>query len=169
MRNVHYLCIAASALLGATNVHAESPASKAAFERLATLVGEWRGIADGQKVTVTYSLIADGSTLVEEFLPPDRSETMLTLFAVDGDRVIATHYCAAGNQPQMVTGPITRSEDNPFKFSLTRITGRRSSDEDWHNTGLEIRLEDKDRLTQRWTYVYKGKQGTNTFHFTRKR
>jgi hypothetical protein len=107
--------------------------------------------------------------LVEEFLPPDRSETMLTLFAVDGDRVIATHYCAAGNQPQMATGPITRSEDNPFKFSLTRITGRRSSDEDWHNTGLEIRLEDKDRLTQRWTYVYKGKQGTNTFHFTRKR
>jgi hypothetical protein len=40
--------------------------------------------------------------------------------------------------------------------------------EDWHNTGLEVLLEDTDHLAQKWTYLYKGKTGTTIFHFTRK-
>jgi hypothetical protein len=117
-------------------------------------------------MTLTYSLTADGSTLVEEFRPA-RGPTMMTMFSVDGDHLIATHYCSAGNQPQMATGPITRQEDNAFVFSLVRVTGMKSP-EDWHNTRLEVQLEDKNRLTQKWTYRYKGKTGTTIFHFARR-
>jgi hypothetical protein len=150
-------------------VYAQSPAATAAFERLVSLVGEWTGIADGQKVTVTYSLIANGSTVLEQFIPPDRTQTMLTMFTLDGDRLVATHYCSAQNQPQMTTGPISGSQDNPFRFFLTRITGLRSAEQDWHNTGLEIQLDDDaDHLTQEWTYLDNGKEGINTFRFARK-
>jgi len=29
-------------------------------------------------------------------------------------------------------------------------------------------LDDKDHMTQRWTYLYKGKAGATVFHYTRK-
>lgn len=141
--------------------------SHAAFRHLASLVGEWMGSQNGQEITLTYFLTADESTLVEEFRPA-KGPTMMTMFSVDGDHLIATHYCSAGNQPQMATGAITGQEDDTFTFSLVRITGM-SSPEDWHNTGVEIQLEDKDHLTQRWTYLYKGKAGTTIFHFARKK
>src|SRR5262249_37047806 len=92
---------------------------------------------------------------------------MMTVFSVDGDHLIATHYCAAGNQPQMATQRITDPQNNALVFSLVRVTGMKTP-EDWHNTGLEVLLEDKDHLTQRWTYLYKGKTGTTVFHFARK-
>jgi hypothetical protein len=160
-------CIAAAGFLGAVNAYAETPASRAAFARLTSLVGDWTGVVDGEKVSVRYSLIANGSTLVEEFVPPNRAEAMVTMFSVDGDRLLATHYCAARNQPHMATSPISGSENNPFRFSLLRVTGMRASEEDWHNTSLEVLMEDEDHLTQKWTYLNKGKAGANTFHFAR--
>jgi hypothetical protein len=161
------LCIAAGGFLGAVNAYTESPASSAAFARLTSLVGDWTGLVDGQKVSVRYSLIANGSTLVEEFEPSNRAEAMVTMFSLDGDRLLATHYCAAGNQPHMATSPISGSEKNPFSFSLLRVTGMHASEEDWHNTSLEVLMEDEDHLTQKWTYLNKGKAGANTFHFAR--
>ena len=40
---------------------------------------------------------------------------------------------------------------------------------DWHNTGLVVTLEDQRHLTQDWTFLYNGKTGRNSFHFTRER
>ena len=37
-----------------------------------------------------------------------------------------------------------------------------------NNTGLTITLDHMDHMTQRWTYLYKGKPGTSVFHYTRK-
>jgi hypothetical protein len=54
-----------------------------------------------------------------------------------------------------------------FGFSLMRVTGL-TSPAAWRNTGLEMVLEDKDHLTQNWTWAYEGKNGKNTFHYTRK-
>ena len=89
------------------------------------------------------------------------------MFTVDGDRLIATHYCSAGNQPQMVTAAITESNSKTLTFSLVRVTGLKDPG-DFHNTGLKVLLEDPDHLTQEWTYLYQGKSGFSTFHFTRK-
>jgi len=92
---------------------------------------------------------------------------MITMFTVDGDHLIATHYCSAKNQPQMVTPTITDAQ-RPLAFSLVRVTGLNSAD-DWHNTGLTVIQEDNDHLTQEWSYQFKGKTGNDTFHFARVR
>jgi hypothetical protein len=92
---------------------------------------------------------------------------MITMFTIDGDQLIATHYCSAKNQPQMATSTITDPE-KPLAFSLVRVTGLKSAD-DWHNTGLTVIQEDNDNLTQEWSYESKGKTGKNIFHFTRVR
>jgi hypothetical protein len=146
---------------------AEKTKSAIAFERLTSLVGEWKGIQDGTEVKLTYILTANGSALMEEFKPKD-GPIMITMFSVDGDHLIATHYCSARNQPQMATETITEPKTKRLAFSLVRVTGMTTPD-DWHNIGLVMVLEDTEHLTQEWKYQYKGEIGTRNFHYTRER
>jgi hypothetical protein len=145
---------------------AEKTKSEEAFNRLTSLQGEWQGMADGVNTTLIYTLTANGSTLMEQ-CRPERGHEMITMFTVDGDHLIATHYCSAKNQPQMATPAITDAE-KPLAFSLVRVTGLKSPG-DFHNTGLTMIEEDNDHLTQEWLYDAKGKSGKNVFHFTRVR
>ena len=145
---------------------ADKTKSEEAFDRLASLKGEWEGEINGVDTTLIYTLTANGSALMEE-CRPGKGPEMITMFTVDGDHLIATHYCSAKNQPQMATSTITDAQ-KPLAFSLVRVTGLKSAD-DWHNTGLTVIQEDNDHLTQEWSYQFKGKTGKNIFHFTRVR
>jgi len=151
---------------GAASLAADKTKSEEAFDRLASLKGEWEGQQDGVKISLVYTLTANGSALMEEFRP-ESGPVMVTMFTVDGDHLIATHYCSAKNQPQMVTSAITDAQ-TPLAFSLARITGLKSQDA-WHNTGLTVIQEDSDHLTQEWTYQSKGKSGKTVFRYTRVR
>src|SRR3989475_11739019 len=151
---------------GAASLAANKTKSEEAFDRLASLKGEWEGQQDGVKISLVYTLTANGSALMEEFRP-ESGPVMVTMFTVDGDHLIATHYCSAKNQPQMVTSAITDVQ-KLLAFSLVRVTGLKSPDQ-FHNTGLTVIQEDNDHLTQEWSYQFKGKTGKNIFHFTRVR
>ena len=153
-------------LLVAAPPAADKTKSEEAFDRLATLKGQWSGEQEGVKISLIYTLTANGSALMEEFRPQSGA-IMITMFTVDGDHLIATHYCSAKNQPQMMTSAITDVQ-KPLAFSLARITGLKSPD-DWHNTGLTVIQEDNDHLTQEWTYQSKQKSGKRTFRYTRVR
>ena len=145
---------------------ADKTKSEEAFDRLVALQGEWHGVADGVNTTLIYKLTANGSALMEQCRPENGHE-MITVFTVDGDHLIATHYCSAKNQPQMATPAITDAQ-KPLAFLLVRVTGLKSPD-DFHNTALTVIEEDEDHLTQEWLYDAKGKSGKNVFHFTRVR
>ena len=149
---------------GAAALAADKIKSEEAFDRLASLKGEWKGEQGGVKISVIYTLTANSSALMEEFRP-ESGPVMITMFTVDGDHLIATHYCSAKNQPQMITSTITDAQ-KPLAFSLARITGLKSPDA-WHNTGLTLIQEDSDHLTQEWTYQSKGKSGKSVFRYTR--
>lgn len=153
--------VLATAALAADKIKSEE-----AFDRLASLKGEWKGQIDGVNTTLIYTLAANGSALMEE-CRPGKGPEMITMFTIDGDHLIATHYCSAKNQPQMATSAITDAQ-KPLVFSLVRVTGLKSAN-DWHNTGLKVIQEDNDHLTQEWSYQFKGKTGKNIFHFARVR
>ncbi len=155
------------AIVGAGRA-AEQSKSVITFERLAaSLAGQWKGVQDGTEFEVSYTLTANGSVLMEEFRPKD-GPMMVTMFSVDDDRLLATHYCSAKNQPQMATNPITDPQAKSVAFSLVRVTGL-TSPGDWHNTGLVVTIEDRDHVTQDWTYLSDGKSGKSSFHLTRER
>ncbi len=155
------LVVMASAALAGDKTKSEQ-----AFDRLTSLKGEWKGEMDGVNTTLIYTVTANGSALMEE-CRPQKGPEMITMFTVDGDHLIATHYCSAKNQPQMVT-PVITDVQKPLAFSLVRVTGLKSPD-DFHNTGLTVIQEDNDHLTQEWSYQFKGKTGKNIFRFTRVR
>src|SRR5215467_10303564 len=140
--------------------------SEEAFDRLASLQGEWQGQIDGINTTLIYTLTANGSALMEQCRPETGPE-MITMFTIDGDHLLATHYCSAKNQPQMATSPIADVHKS-LAFSLVRVSGLKSPD-DFHNTALTVIQQDNDHLTQEWSYEHKGKTGKNIFRFTRVR
>ena len=150
----------------AENKNAPAAGSTATFSQMKSLVGEWTAVQDGVTVTETYKLTANGTALMAETRSANEP-AMITMITVDGDRLIATHYCIAGNQPQMIA---TAPDDlhKGVAFRLDRVTGMKTVD-DWHNTGITITLDDSNHMTQTWTYLYKGKTGTTVFHYTRAR
>ena len=152
--------------IAANAEHQNVPAagSTATFAQMKSLVGEWTAVQDGVTVTETYKLTANGTALMAETRSANEP-AMITMITVDGDRLIATHYCIVGNQPHLVAA----SPEDLHKgvaFTLERVTGMKTAD-DWHNTGITITLDDSNHMTQRWTYLYKGKTGTTVFHYTR--
>jgi len=150
--------IAAAALRG------DKMKSEQAFDRLASLQGEWQGQIDGINTTLIYTLTANGSALMEQ-CRSEKGPEMITMFTIDGDHLLATHYCSAKNQPQMATPPIADVQ-KPLAFSLVRVSGLKSPD-DFHNTALTVIQKDNDHLTQEWSYEHKRKTGKNIFRFTR--
>ena len=160
------LALLAIVALSAQTQPPDRSRSESVFKQLASVAGEWEGAQDGVPIHVKYTLLANGTALMEETKPGD-SSPMITMFTVDGDHLIATHYCVAGNQPNMVSG-VPEDLKSGVTFSLARVTGMKTAD-DWHNTGVTITLNDNDHMTQRWTWAYKGKEGANVFHYTRKK
>lgn len=66
-----------------------------------TLPGTWSATTSaGKTVQVRYRLVSGGSALIERWAPDTPRET-LTVFHRDGEALIATHYCAQGNQPRL--------------------------------------------------------------------
>jgi hypothetical protein len=155
-----------AALLPIAAVRANnSTAGAPAFDQLKTLVGEWEGVNSGRPVKVTYTLVANGTALMERLQPADEPD-MITMYSADGDHVVVTHYCSGGNQPQMVAQATTGKAEK-LSFTLVRVTGLKTPDDD-HMVGLVLTLSDKDHLTQQWKYQSKGKISENLVQFTRK-
>src|SRR5262245_12866207 len=80
------------------------PGASAAFERLKSLAGTWKGTGghgDAQEpMTVTYKVTSGGSVVLETVAQGTEHE-MITIYYLDGEDLVLTHYCALGNQPHM--------------------------------------------------------------------
>ena len=166
MRSSTVAVLAIPILVAAQHEPVPTTSSADTFRQMKSLIGEWEAIQEGVPVRETYTETANGSVLMAETRSANEP-AMITMFTVDGDHLIATHYCIAGNQPQMVTD-VPEDLQKGLTFTLARVTGMKTPD-DWHNTGITMKLDDPNHMTQRWTYLYKGKMGTTVFHYTRKK
>ncbi|MGD0309734.1 MAG: hypothetical protein ABSC02_10630 [Acidobacteriota bacterium] len=165
-KRVWVLILAAFCLVAA--LAAAQSKAQAGFDRLKNLVGEWEGTgANNQQISVSYRLVSNDSAL-EETLHAGKDETMITMYHLDGDRLMATHYCAAGNQPRMVAAQDAKSP-NAFSFQFLDATNMANPDVG-HMHSLVVTLLDKDHFTQQWTWKEKGKEDRwEVFRLTRKK
>jgi hypothetical protein len=124
----------------------------AAFARLKTLVGEWK--TDDGKESLTYELVAGGTALLERESGAGRP-TMLTLYHRDGNRLVLTHYCMAGNQPRMQAKPFDAGA-NEIAFDFLDATNL-SSPAAGHMHGTSIRFVDANHIDTVWEFHENGK------------
>src|SRR5215470_4974278 len=89
-----------SVTLAAAPAANSSNDATAAFARLKTLSGEWEATTSMGKTHLSYQVISGGNAVVERE-SNEKTPEMLTVYYLDGDRLLLTHYCMAGNQPRM--------------------------------------------------------------------
>lgn len=155
VRSAVVLLIVLSATPGAA---AEADAlHRLAFERLKRLEGRWIGTStNGWTDTAELRVIAGGSVVMATSFDSHPNETMVTMFHLDGERLLLTHYCVARNQPRLVATEI--SEDGRrILFEWLDGTGLRSR-EDGHMDKALFEITGEDRYTSRWTWYQKGEE-----------
>lgn len=137
---------------------AKSNQSKAAFERLKrALEGDWEGKSTkGWTERISYRSIAGGSVLMELSYGAHPNDWMATMYHMDGDKLMLTHYCAAKNQPRLIA---TEFSDDLSKVTFTfKDATNIASRDKGHMDKVVIRLTDPDHFSSRWTWYQDGKE-----------
>jgi len=155
--------IFAVALLAAAPGRAAEPPNPG-WEKLKTLVGTWQGTADGQPVSVTYTLVSNGKGLMES-LTGQHDVNMITMYAPDGGSVLATHYCAAGTQPRM-RAKAPSGDIKALDFQFVDATNTGAAPELMKR--LVVTFQGPNHFTQSWTSSTGGKEQTTDFVYARK-
>lgn len=100
-----------------SNAAAPSEAKKM-FDNMKTLEGSWRGTIMDISIDVTIRLASSGTVILHEANTdgggPPKHE--ITLFYVDGDRLVATHYCDAGNRARFDGKMSADGKTSDFNF-----------------------------------------------------
>ena len=126
----------------------------AAFNRLKTLVGNWEATNQRGKVTTSYELVSNGTALAEHIYVPGQGE-MLTVYYLDGNRLVLTHYCTAGNQPRM-QAEVYDPSSNQLAFNFAGGGSLRDTNAG-HMHSAVLKFASADAFTASWTFQENGK------------
>ena len=136
----------------------------AAFEKLKSVAGEWETkTPEGKPARASFELVSAGTVLMQT----DHAEGMVTVYHPDRDRLVMTHYCAANNQPRMSAAP-PAGEIKTLTFSFLDATNL-AGPADGHMHQMVMTFQDKDHLTQEWTWKSGQEEKKETFQFQRKK
>jgi hypothetical protein len=154
--------------LGSTAAYAtgkQDNGAAAAFAKIKSLAGNWEAETEKGKVTSSYEVVSNGSAVLEKINVPGESE-MVTVYHLDGSRLVLTHYCTAGNQPRMQAEAYDpESNQLVFKFA----GGDNLSDPNTgHMHNAVLKFSGPDAFTAVWTFHKDGKAAfTENIQYTR--
>lgn len=149
------------AIVAATSAFAASSAQQS-FEQLRSLEGQWKGTStDGPPVEVDYRVTSNGSAMMSEI---KGKEDMISMFSLDGDRIVLTHYCAVGNQPRMVAS--SSPDGKTLTFDFLDATNLAAPDAG-HMARLILSMADANHHTEEWIFIDHGKEHRAVFDLRR--
>ena len=150
---------------------AKSKAAAASpLDAIKALAGEWTGKAShGDEkfdATVSYRVTSGGSAVVETLFAGTPHE-MITMYHMNGNDLLLTHYCAAQNQPRMRAAKSENAKKLEFKF----LDGTNMDPaKDMHMHEASIELVDADHIKSEWVTFVQGKPaGSAKFDLHRKK
>lgn len=140
-------------------------ASLAAFARIKQLAGTWQSQSTkGWSEQETFRVISNQHGVAVESNPPANAlhdgtspeSSMLTVFYMDGDRLMLTHYCEAGNEPRMVA---TSIEDGGRTIHFSFVDAANlASPNAGHMHGAIFTFLDENHHSERWSWYQDGKE-----------
>ena len=149
-------------ILASTSLLAQSDAQKV-LDRFKSMAGTWEGKSPaGDAREVTYRLMAGGSAVMAE--SHNGSGDMTSMFYVDGDRLLMTHFCPAGNQPRMTATISPDLKMVSFEFlDATNLPAPAAG----HMHRAVYMFSADDHYSEEWTWKHEGKD--TKFHYEMQR
>ncbi len=157
-----------SVVLISTVVFAQSGAQKPvvksdaqkSFDKLKTLAGSWEGkiemvpqepTLEGKLMQVSFRVTSMGHALMHEMTGAGRPDDPITMLYLDGDRLLLTHYCDAGNRPRMEAK--ASPDGKTVEFDFLDVAG---STHYGHMHHAIFTFLDENHHTEDWTYMTPG-------------
>ena len=137
----------------------KSDAQKA-FDKLKTLAGSWVGqlttfpqepSVEGKLAQFALRVTSRGHALVHELSVSGIPDHPVTMFYLDGDRLLLTHYCDAGNRPRMA-GKVS-PDGKTLEFDFLDLSG---GNQYGHMHHAVFTFIDENRHMEDWTYMMPG-------------
>jgi hypothetical protein len=144
---------------------APSEAQKS-FTELKTLAGTWQGQVTvippmkgmgNTNMEVSLRVTSRGNALVHEMkeagkpVDPTKYDNPLTMFYLDGDQLLLTHYCDAGNRPRMTAR--TSPDGKTVEFDFLDISGNTKYG---HMQHAVFTVVDANHHIEDWTFLMPG-------------
>jgi hypothetical protein len=137
------------------------------FTQLKTLAGTWQAsvttdppmkeMGNGALAQVSLRVTSRGNALVHEMGEagkqddPTKYDHPVTMFYLDGDRLLLTHYCDAGNRPRMAAR--VSPDGKTVEFDFLDVAG---STKHGHMQHAVFTIIDANHHTEDWTYLMPG-------------
>ncbi|MFL0356142.1 hypothetical protein ACI5KX_06640 [Erythrobacter sp. GH1-10] len=140
-------------VFAATASHAETGSTSDAetqFAQILSWEGRW-SVAETEALEIVFEPTARGHTVVERWETAAGLHSM-TVYHLDGDHVVATHYCPQGNQPRLESLPATPDR---IAFAFRDVTGFDEGESHAHSLAFDLR---EDGMIGR-TEIYHGPDG----------
>ena len=136
----------------------ESLAPPQQFELIRSWEGRWQ-VAETPALQIVFEATARGSTMVERWETSAGLHSM-TVYHMDGDALIATHYCPQGNQPRLESRSASSAE---IRFAFRDVTDLDAGESHTHALWFTPAADG----TMRRSEVYRGDDGVqDPSHYT---
>ena len=128
-----------------------------AFDKLKTLAGTWVGQLTttptepsmvGKLAQHTLQVTSRGNAILHELSVSSLPDHPVTMFYLEDDRLVATHYCDAGNRPRMV-GRVSPNGKR-VEFEFLDLSG---DDQYGHMHGVAFTFIDENHHIEEWTWM----------------
>jgi hypothetical protein len=136
------------------------------FDTIKSLAGSWQGAVNMNPpregmgkadMDITLRVTSRGNALVHEMKEagspddPAKYDHPVTMFYLDNDRLLLTHYCDAGNRPRMTARK--SSDGKTVEFDFIDVSG---NTERGHMQHAVFTIIDADHHIEDWTYLMPG-------------
>jgi hypothetical protein len=166
MKSLRVMLSAVVLLALSSAAFAQSDAQKS-FDKLKSLAGSWEGrvttvppqpgMGDGTVADISLRVTSRGNALVHEMKAagtaddPTKYDHPVTMFYLENDRLLLTHYCDAGNRPRMAAR--TSPDGKTVEFDFLDLAGGTQYGHMHHAVFTVI---DANHHTEDWTYMMPG-------------
>ncbi len=137
------------------------------FDSFKKLAGMWDADLDEDgksDAPVEYRVIAAGS-VVTETLFAETPHEMITVYCMDGARLLCTHYCASGNQPRMQGARLPNGTISFKMIDATNLPDTNAS----HMNSVAYTFVDANHVNVDWGASENGKDAPHAlFRMTRR-
>jgi hypothetical protein len=154
-------------LISVTGAVPASSDAQTSFDKLKSLAGNWEGpitltppqpeMSSDNPIHVSLRVTSRGNALVHEMQEagtpedPAQYDHPVTMFYLDGDRLLLTHYCDAGNRPRMAAK--ISSDGKTVEFDLLDVSG---GNEHGHMQHVAFTVVDPNHHGEDWPYLMPG-------------